>query len=357
MPPLIAVTHPSGIYLPEADLWLDPHFGVRRAFISHAHSDHVARHEWTVCSEITHQLMVARRSVKKSGVVVTPEFGAVFEWEGWELRLLSAGHIVGSAMLHLTRKADGATLLYTGDYKLRQGLSSTRCELLPADTLIMECTFGLPKYRFPPLEQVREALWRFVRETIAAEKIPVLLGYSLGKAQELLRLLHGIDVPVMVHPSVAQMTEAVGVHVGALPEWRLFDARGAVGHVLVFPPGGKLELEHTRTAMISGWALQPGAKYRYGVDEVFPLSDHADHPELHETVARVKPRRIYLVHGYTREFAAELRRCGHDARALGMTDQLELPICTDADVPVGCMLLPEGTSTLRMLTQVTPDAR
>lgn len=324
MPPLIEVTHPRGIYLPEADLWLDPHHGKARAFVSHAHSDHVARHGLTVCSEITHKLMVARKAAKKAGAVISPAFGEVLEWEGWELRLLPAGHIVGSAMLHLTRTADGATLLYTGDYKLRQGLSAARCELLQADTLIMECTFGLPTYRFPPLEQVREALWRFVKEAIASEKIPVLLGYSLGKAQELLRLLHGIDAPVMVHPSVAQMTEVVRDHVGELPDWRLFDASEATGHVLVFPPGGKLELDHTRTAMISGWALQSGAKYRYGVDEMFPLSDHADHPELHETVELVKPRRIYLVHGFTREFAAELRLRGHDARALGAEDQLEL---------------------------------
>jgi DNA ligase-1 len=323
---MIEVTHPRGIYLPEVDLWLDPHFGVKRAFISHAHSDHVARHELTFCSKITHMLMVARKAAKKAGSVISPAFGEVCEREGWELRLLPAGHITGSAMLHLTRKADGATLLYTGDYKLRQGLSSTRCELLRADTLIMECTFGQLEYRFPPLEQVREALWRFVRETLAVEKVPVLLGYSLGKAQELLRLLHGLEVPVMVHPSVAQVTEVVRDHIGELPEWRLFDASEAKGHVLVFPPGGKLVLAGTRTAMISGWALQPGAKYRYGVDEVFPLSDHADHPELHETVEIVKPRRIYLVHGFTREFAAELRLRGHDARALGAEDQLELSL-------------------------------
>ena len=323
-PPLIEVVHRRGIYLPEADLWLDPHFGVERAFISHAHSDHVARHELTFCSAVTHQLMVARKAAKKAGVVISPEFGEVFEWEGWELRLRPAGHIVGSAMLHLTRKADGATLLYTGDYKLRQGLSAARCELLQADTLIMECTFGLPKYRFPPLEQVREAVWQFVRESIAAEKTPVLQGYSLGKAQELLRLLHGLEVPVMVHPAVAQMTEVVRGHLDELPEWRLYDESEACGHVLVFPPGAKIALKNTRKAMLSGWALQSGAKYRYGVDEVFPLSDHADHPELHETVELVKPRRIYLVHGHTREFAAELRSRGHDARALGAEDQLEL---------------------------------
>jgi DNA ligase-1 len=188
----------------------------------------------------------------------------------------------------------------------------------------MECTFGRPKYRFPPLEAVQEAIWQFVRETLAAGQVPVLQGYSLGKAQELLRLLHGLDLPVMVHKTVALMTEVVRAHLGPLPEWRLFEANEAAGHVLVFPPGTKPELPRCRFAMASGWALDSSAKYRYGVDAVFPLSDHADHAELLETVNLVRPRRIQLVHGFTREFAAELRRHGHDARALGTTDQLEL---------------------------------
>jgi DNA ligase-1 len=324
MPPLIAITYPRGIYLPEADLWLDPHFGRERAFVSHAHSDHVARHGLTICSEITHQLMVVRKSAKKAGIVVSPLMREVFEWEGWELRLLPAGHITGSAMLHLTRKADGATLLYTGDYKLRQGLSAERCELMQAETLIMETTFGLPKYRFPPAEGVLEQMRVFVRETLADGGIPVLLGYSLGKAQEILCALRDEGLPVMVHPSVAQITEVLAPHLGRLPEWRLFQADEAAGHVLVFPPGAKLALPKMRTAILSGWAIQPSAKYRYGVDVALPLSDHADHPELHETVEIVKPRRIYLVHGTTREFAAELRLRGFDARALGAEDQLEL---------------------------------
>ena len=78
--------------------------------------------------------------------------------------------------------------------------------------------------------------------------------------------------------------------------------------------------------MISGWGLDPSAKYRYGVDEVFPLSDHADHPELLRAVELVDPRLTLTVHGHTREFAAELRRSGRDARALGQVEQLELPI-------------------------------
>jgi DNA ligase-1 len=331
MRPLLTVTYRKGIYLPEADLWLDPHFGVERAFISHAHSDHVARHRLTFASELTLELMRARYGVSDSSFFQPLPMRQVFEWEGWQLRLLPAGHIVGSAMLHLTRIADGATLLYTGDYKLRQGLSSERCELLPADTLIMETTFGLPQFHFPPTAETVAAMIRWVHETLDDGGIPVLLGYSLGKAQEILCALGEAGLPVMVHRSILDMTTVVAPLLGKLPPYRLFDPAQAAGHVLLFPPSGARslalrKLKTCRSAMLSGWAMQPGAKYRYQVDEVFPLSDHADYPELLETVETVRPRRVYLVHGYTQEFAADLRARGYEAWTLERADQLEIPL-------------------------------
>jgi DNA ligase-1 len=141
----------------------------------------------------------------------------------------------------------------------------------------------------------------------------------------------------MLHKSVWEMTEAVKPILGKLPEYRLFDAAEARGHVLLFPPSnGKSlalkKLKVCRTAMMTGWALQPGARYRYQVDEIFPLSDHADYPELIETVETVKPRRVYLVHGYTQEFAADLRARGVEAWTLEKADQMEMGFARNDEV-------------------------
>lgn len=339
---LIEVQHRGALYLPEADLWLDPRFPEGRAFVSHAHADHVAKHRLTFGSEVTGSLMRTRFGANKSGEFRGLPWREPVEWEGWRLQLLPAGHIVGSAMLHLTRLSDGATLLYTGDYKLRQGLSSEKCELLAADTLIMECTFGLPHFVFPPTGETVDRMIRFARESLDDGDIPVLLGYSLGKAQEILCALRGAGMRVMLHKSILEMTEAVADLLGELPEHRLFDAAEAKGHVLLFPPSAARtqmirRLKVCRTAMLSGWAMESGARYRYQVDEAFPLSDHADYPELIETVEIVKPRRVYPVHGYTQAFAADLRRRGWDAWTLDAADQLELPIGGKTPAPVGVL--------------------
>src|SRR5438067_2511258 len=124
-------------------------------------------------------------------------FGEKRTVRGVDLILLPAGHIFGSAQCFLS--AGSETLLYTGDFKLRPGKSAEPAEWRKADTLIMETTFGLPRYRFPPTEQVINQIVAFCQETIDDGGVPVLLGYSLGKAQEILCSLDGAGLTPMLH--------------------------------------------------------------------------------------------------------------------------------------------------------------
>ena len=240
-------------------------------------------------------------------------------------------------MLHLTRHSDGATLLYTGDFKLRESLTTQAAELREADTLILETTFGLPQYVFPSREEVTADMRRFINESIEAKAVPVMLGYSLGKAQELLAMMHDFGHPIMVHDSIAKFTDVFRKHGMSLPEHRIFNAAEAAGHIVIAPPQAIRNLRTLitcRTAMATGWALMKGAKYRFGVDEIFPISDHADHPELLQCIAQTNPRHIYTVHGHTTEFARELRQLGYDAWSLIKEEQREF-FMTDTPAPRG----------------------
>lgn len=329
---MIEVRFHRGLHLPELDLWLDPWDAKPRAFVSHAHADHFARHESSLCSEPTATLVKRRFHVSDSRLESVAYHVPVVR-DGFRLRLLPAGHISGSAMLHVTRIKDGASLLYTGDFKTRRGRTAEPVCFLNADTLVMETTFGLPQYTFPPALEIESSILRFVHDAFADGETPVLFGYSLGKAQEALALLHEHGIPVLLHPSVADMTDACRDAGVDLPEPVRFEGFALPGHVILAPPNAVRSkalrgIKARRTAMLTGWALQPGAKYRYRVDEVFPLSDHADHPGLLECVQRVRPKRVLTVHGFAKEFAAELRGRRTDAWCAMGGDQLELAVTT-----------------------------
>jgi len=332
---VIEVRFQRGLYLPESDLWLDPWDAQPWAFVSHAHADHFARHEMALCSQATASLVRARYNVAESRLNGVP-FHSSVERNGHRLRLLPAGHIAGSAMLHVTRIADGATLLYTGDFKVRKGRTSEPVVFQQADTLILETTFALPQFAFPSQMEVEMAVLRFVHDTLADGEVPVLLGYSLGKAQEALALLHAHDIPALLHPNVAEMTRACReAGVSCLPEPQILDGLVPPGHAVIAPPNAvrsKLlrAVGNRRVAMLSGWAMVPGATFRYRVDEAIPLSDHADYPGLIECVQRVRPKKILTVHGYAREFAAEMRLRGHDAWSAAGNDQMELALAQPA---------------------------
>jgi DNA ligase-1 len=203
---------------------------------------------------------------------------------------------------------------------------------LAADSLIIESTFGLPCFEFPNQMEVEGEIIRFVQDAFADQVTPVLLAYSLGKAQEALALLTEHSVPVLLHPAAAAMTRACrDAGVRGLPEPLEFDGHAPPGHAVIAPPNSVRTkflrgLPSKRTAMLTGWALQPGARFRYKVDSLIPLSDHADHPGLMECIQRVRPQRILTVHGYAHEFAAELRARQLDAWCASGGDQLELPI-------------------------------
>ena len=338
---MIEVRYERGVYLPEQDLWLDPWDAKPFAFISHAHSDHIAPHEEIILSERTSRLLQHRMPGHRTEHVLP--FGEKGTVDGLDLMLLPAGHIFGSAQCFLF--AGDETLLYTGDFKLRPGKSAERAQWRHADTLIMETTFGLPRYRFPPTEQVIDQIVAFCRETIEAAQVPVLLGYSLGKAQEILCSLDGAGLTPMLHGSVYRMTRIYEQFGQSFCKYVRYNANEVAGKVLICPPSTNRsqmleKIPHRRVAMISGWAVDPNAIYRYGVDAAFPLSDHADYDDLIRYVGLVRPRRVFTLHGFAAEFASDLRMRGTEAWALTEENQMELDL-GGRDIALRC---PDGAA-------------
>ena len=151
-----------------------------QAIISHGTTE-------IIVSQRTARLMQARLPGRRNEHVLP--FGEKRTVRDSSAELFPAGHIFGSAQLWLG--TGSGSFLYTGDFKLRHGKSAEPAEWKQADSLIMETTYGLPRYRFPRPSEVMDQIVAFCRETLEEGAVPVLLGYSLGKAQEILCSLTG----------------------------------------------------------------------------------------------------------------------------------------------------------------------
>ncbi len=310
----------NGLKLTKADLAIDFRRRQPRAFISHAHSDHIARHEYALCTPETAALYQHRLGRRPT---LPMPYHTPIDWGGLRLTTFPAGHCLGSAML---LAEDGQqSLLYTGDFKLGESATAAQAETPHADILVIESTYGHADYRLPPRRQVLEQLFGIVREALAEAAVPVIQAYALGKGQEVTRLLTAEGIPVLQHRdifAVSQVYEACGVSLG---QYERLTGHVEPGWAVIVPPGvGRLErLGRQVRIAVTGWAVDERLKYRLGVDRAVPLSDHADFDELFEAVARIKPRVVYCTHG-PESFVDLLQDAGYDAHLLGRSSQKRL---------------------------------
>lgn len=305
-----------GLIITRAGLGVDLRRRQPRGFISHAHADHMARHEYALATPDTAALY--RHRLGQRLRVREMPYGKSSELGGVQLTTFPAGHCLGSAML-LADDGD-QRLLYTGDFKLGESLTATHAKLPEADILVMETTFGSPKYRLPARQLVIEQLLEEVQQSFDENCTPVVHAYALGKAQEVTAILTQAGVPVLQHPTIAAVSdiyESRGVDLG---DYAAYTGRPLEGHVVITLPKSMQRfrlpgMRRVRSIAVTGWAMDPETRFRQDVDVALPLSDHADFDELLQIASHVSPRKIYTTHGPP-GFDEHLREAGFDAQPL-----------------------------------------
>ena len=183
--------------------------------------------------------------------------------------------------------------------------------------------------------EVMRAIVRFCEQALDDGATAVLLGYSLGRSQELLRGLAGTGLPVVVHAAAHKLTKVYAGLGWDFPPYESMEHADLSGKVVVCPPNATKSVlgrisGTTRIAALTGWAMDSSCRFRHRADAAFALSDHADFPELVEFVRQIRPKKIFTVHGFAADFAQTLRELGFDAQALSENDQLQLPLWSTA---------------------------
>ncbi|RZK83144.1 MAG: MBL fold metallo-hydrolase [Pedobacter sp.] len=112
------------------------------------------------------------------------------------LHLTDAGHIIGSAAVHLTINEDGQTtrITFSGDVG-RYGdlLLKSPQRFSQADYIIMESTYGDSLHE--DLDPVEDMLLEIIHHTCEFKKGKVIIpAFSVGRTQELLYALNGLEL-------------------------------------------------------------------------------------------------------------------------------------------------------------------
>lgn len=330
---LAVVSRPEGLFVPALDLFLDPTGAVRaredgaapRVFVSHAHGDHVSGAEGaegarTFASRETAALVEARFGIAATDPMEWGEPRVLDAPIGpCVISVVPAGHVLGAAQL--VAETSAGRLVYTGDYRSGPGLTHAAGAPVACDVLVIEATFGLPIFQFPPREAAVRAIVAWCAARLEAGETPVLLAYALGKAQELCAALGAAGLPVIAHGSVRKTCaayEALGVK---MPELRAITPGDAAPGVMIVPPWARSQpfvkkRKLARIGYVSGWGRIDAARERFDADAVFVMSDHADHDDLVFTARASGARRVYTTFGFAAPFASILRDMGIDARPL-----------------------------------------
>jgi putative mRNA 3-end processing factor len=317
------------IRIARSEIYLDPAEPRKIGIISHGHADHIGRHEHFIATPPTAAFLRARSGDDLQGTELPYRIPHAID--GWTVELFPAGHVLGSAMIRVSSATHA--LAFTGDFRLERSWTAEAAEIPEADAVIMESTYGgSPDWIFPSREELRDRLVTLVKAILARDRTPVLLAYSLGKAQEVAAMLRDCGVTMVMHPAVARISsiyERNGIDLGAYEVWgrqsSLFGHRSTTdlrGKAVIVPPHLTREIRgiaRGETIALTGWALRGTRDADHGL----PLSDHADFNELIAFAERCRAGVIYVTHG-SRRFAEELRRRGIRAEFLRRKPQMRL---------------------------------
>lgn len=315
--PLLAFNQ-NGIYCAAADVYIDPWKRVDKAIITHGHADHS---RWGNKKYITHHHNIPIMKHRLGDIDVEGKnYGETFTINNVKISLHPAGHIIGSSQVRVEHK--GEIWVCSGDYKTEDDGVSTPFEPVKCHTFITECTFGLPAFKWKPQAEVMREINDWWKENKTEERTSVLFGYSLGKAQRLLKHLDTDIGEIYTHGAIENMTDVLRPMID-FPSTKLITKETTKkelnGNLVLAPPSAHgstwiRKMVPFVTASASGWMTFRGARRRRAIDKGFVMSDHCDWDGLLSSIKATNCEKVICTHGYTEIFSKYLKEIGYDAR-------------------------------------------
>lgn len=243
-------------------------------YISHAHRDHQGKGKSVLASRETAALLKLSKGRVRERIS--------------SAELYPSGHILGATQLRI----NNGEIVYTGDFKLRNGFTTKGCEILNCDTLFIDGTFFDPAFIFPEKEAIAEQIVAWTRRNLRERGI-IFGAYQIGKAQELIKLLNEQGMVPYVSQEIANVCKTYsdfGISLEFIPEEEGFKPDKGFITIRPFHKVMKEPIQNCEIAILTGWA----AKYKFSV-KAFPLSDHAGYDEIVDYIEESGARRVIFL--------------------------------------------------------------
>ncbi|MFI4998956.1 MAG: ligase-associated DNA damage response exonuclease [Reyranellales bacterium] len=319
-----------GLYCAPGDFYVDPAVAVNRAVITHGHGDHARPgHRAALATSETLAIMRVRFDSMPDTAQQPLAYGESVRLGEVDVRLAPAGHILGSAQAVLDYK--GQRIVVSGDFKRRPDATCPPFEPVPCDVFITEATFALPVFHHP---SDAGEIGKLLRSVATFPERTHLVGvYALGKCQRVIKLLRaaGYDKRIWLHGSLLSLCDLYqkqGVDLGdvaPVADAILETFRGAI---VLCPPSTMADRWSRRfadpiSALCSGWMGVRARARQRGAELPLVISDHADWPELTQTLRDVGAPKVWVTHGREEALVHYARSIGIDAEALHLAGREE----------------------------------
>ncbi len=316
---------PAGLYCEPGDFYIDPARPVDRAVITHGHADHARPGNAAVlATSETLSIIQVRYGDRAGGSLQPIRPGETVNLDGVAVSMVPAGHILGSAQVVLDW--NGYRAVVSGDYKRSSDPTCQPFEVVRCDLFITEATFGLPVFRH---EDAGDEARRLVASLAASPGRTHLLGvYGLGKCQRMIALIRaaGYDRPIWLHGALQGLCDyyvAQGFDLGDLRPVAGETKESLTGELVMCPPSATTDRWSRRmadplTAFASGWMRVRARARQRGVELPLVVSDHADWPELLDTIRDVEASEVWVTHGREDALLHQISAMGLKGRALAL---------------------------------------
>ena len=315
----------EGLYCIPGDFYIDPLYPVKKALITHAHTDHARpNNHFILGTKETIEIMKIRYAKSYCTNYQVINYNSPLTINNINITFIPAGHILGSSQILI--EYNGCKVLISGDYKRVEDKTCKSYENKKCDIFITEATFGLPIFSHP---FDKDEIKKLLESIIKNNQKPHLIGvYALGKCQRILSLLRdaGYDETIYLHGALMKITDyyvSEGVRIGKVKNTSDLNMSELKNQIILCPPSAlhdkwSRKFKNPIKGIVSGWMNIRQRIKQKNIQLPLIISDHADWNDILLTTKENNPEKVLVTHGREEALVFQLNKLGYDAKALNL---------------------------------------